>query len=287
MTALLGWLAAANAEVPPEREPSGPSLWTRASWAACVNPTGVLAEGTAELRAPILRFGGVAFNDTFVGAGARVAVSPAHADLAARISLQPIDLLPITVEAVHTTYWESPWGLVPVDRVERQRTPDRRPLYQADRDFYGTADALIVSPTLQARAGPIVAFTNPVFTWIRVRPEQAPEPWVYEPFRGMVMAYDDRLLEHTSAVLWEPRDGEDGALFRVGPAFRGKSSAVTGDATLTLGGVMQWRPGRETTAPTILVLATPYLRDPDYAGALPFVAALLTFERDDPLRSAR
>lgn len=257
-----------------------PSLWTRASWAACWHPTGVLAEGTAELRAPVMRFGGVPFADGYVGAGARVAVSPAHLDAAARVSFQPIDLLPITVEAVHTSYWESPWGLVPVEGLANHTGKDHAPLYDADRDFAGSATAIILSPTLQARAGPVVAFTNVVYTWIRVRPEKGPEPWVYEPFRGMVMGYDDRLMEHTSAVLWEAADGEDGALFRIGPALRGKSSAVTGDASLSLGGVLQWRPGRSVNAPTFLLLATPYLRDPDYAGPVPFVAGLLTFERD-------
>lgn len=257
-----------------------PTLWTRVSAAATWHPVGVLIDGTAEVHAPVLRLGSPAFQNTFVGAGARVAVSPAYIDVAARVSVQPIDLLPITIEAVHTSYWESPWGLVPADTITNQRGRDRLALYQADRDFAGSASALIVSPTLQVRLGAFAAFTNPVLTWIRVRPEQGPEPWVYEPFRGQVIGYRDRLVEHTSAILWEAEDGEDGPLFRIGPALRGRSSAVTGDRFLQLGGVAQWRPGREPAAPTFLLLVAPYLQDPDFAGPVPFVAGLVTFQRE-------
>ena len=260
-----------------------PVLWTRASAAATWHPIGALVDGAAEVRAPLLRFDGPVSQETFVGAGARVAVSPAYIDVAARVSVQPIDVLPITFEAVHTSYWESPWGLVPADTITDQRGRDRRPLYLADRDFAGSASALIVSPTLQVRLGAFAAFTNPVLTWIRIRPEQGPEPWVYEPFRGQVLGYRDRLIEHTTAVLWEAEDGSEGALFRIGPALRGRASAVTGDHFLQLGGVAQWRPGREPTAPTFLLLVAPYLVDPDFAGPVPFVAGLVTFQRETPL----
>lgn len=261
----------------------GPSLWVRELGAVTLRPSGVLVDVAAEARAPILRFGGAVFNDTFVGAGARVAASPAFADTALRLSVQPIDVLPITVEAVRTWYWESPFGLVPMDSVADTTQRARRPLYEADADFAGHAWQLSVSPTLQARVGPIVAFSNVTGTFIQVRPVSPDAPWVYEPFRGLVVAYDDFLVEHTSAVLWEPADGEDRALVRVGPVMRGKSSRETPDATLTLGGLLQWRPGKRESAPALTALVSAYLVDPDFEGPIPSVVLLLTSASEHPL----
>lgn len=261
-----------------------PSLWGRLFSAVAVQPGGVIVDTASELRAPVLRYGGVAFNDTFVGAGARIAVSPAHFETALRMSVQPIDLLPITVELVRTTYWESPWGLVPIDRVSEIDAIGRKSIYEADRDFAGYALGLVLSPTLQARAGPIAAFSNFTFSFLSMHPQIGPEPWLVEPVRGLAMGYEDRITEHTSALLWEPLDGEEAPILRLGAVLRGKSSHVTHDNALTAGVLTQWRPGHAPEAPTFLLLVTPYLKDPDFMGPIPYVAAAVTFERDRPLK---
>ena len=93
-------------------------------------------------------------------------------------------------------------------------------------------------------------------------------------------------MEHTSALLWEPLDGEDRPLLRVGAALRGKSSKETPDATLTLGGLAQWRPGHGENAPTLTALVSPYLVDPDYGGLAPNIALVLTFGGEVPLSSS-
>jgi hypothetical protein len=277
------WLVLVSLGSAPARAADEPVVWGRLFSAVAVQPGGVIVDVASELRAPVMRYGGVAFNSTFVGAGLRAAVSPAHADAALRVSFQPIDLLPITVELVRTTYWESPWGLVPLDRITEIDPPGRRPLYQADRDFAGGAWTLSLSPTFQVRAGPVVGFSNVTVSSIHIRPEQEPEPWVFETYRGLAVGYDDRLLEHTSAILWEPHDGEDAPLLRLGGVLRGKTSHVTRDTALTLGGILQWRPGRSPRAPTLLALVTPYLRDPDFVGPMPYVAVAVSFEREQPL----
>ncbi|MEZ4234878.1 MAG: hypothetical protein R3F59_01665 [Myxococcota bacterium] len=256
-----------------------PELWVREFAAVAGQPTGVMGELAAEVRAPVLRYGGVAFNGTFVGAGARLAVTPVHAEGALRLSAQPIDLLPVTVEVFRGQYWESPWGFVPATSVGHQRTRDRAPYYEADRDFAATVWGASVSPTLQARLGPIAGFTNPTWTWLSVSPSPDPEPWMFEPYRGLVIADHDRLFEHTSALLWELADGEDAPIVRFGPILRGKASHATGDRTLNLGGVLQWRPGRQAHDATLMLLVAPYLEDPDFVGPVPMVAAVVTIEQ--------
>jgi hypothetical protein len=278
------WVVLAALYSTSARAADEPVVWGRLFTAVALQPGGAIVDVASELRAPVMRYGGVAFNDTFVGGGARVALTPAHLDTALRATIQPIDLLPITVELVRSTYWESPWGLVPIDRITDIRLPGRQPLYEADRDFAGGAWILSVSPTFQVRAGPLVGFSNVTVSFLRIRPEQGPEPWVFEPFRGLALGYNDRVLEHTSALLWQPLDGEEAPLLRLGAALRGKNSHATGDTALTLGGIAQWRPGETPRAPTFLLLVTPYLRDPDFVGPAPYVAFVVTFEREQSLK---
>lgn len=259
-----------------------PGLWWETTGAVAVQPLGALAGATVEGRVPVLRYGGAAFNDTFVGAGGRLTATPAFAEGALRLSAQPIDLLPLAVEVVHSQYWRSPFGFVAMPESDLSGgtdDPARAPLYAAGNDFGGHAWTVIASPTFQIRVGPVVAFSSWNIAWMRIVPNvPQSDPWVFEPYRGMVVGFEDRLVDHTSAVLWEPKNGEDQALLRLGAALRGKWSHVTPDRSLGVGPVVQWRPGAQRTAPTFLGLVAPYLLDPDFVGPIPFVAVLVKWE---------
>lgn len=261
-----------------------PHLWTRGFGALVVNPPGVFVDFAAEARAPVLRRDGAVFNTTFIGAGARIAASPVHAEYVARASFTLIDILPVTVEGFYATYWESPWGPMPMATVSGQRLPDRRPVYEADRDFSTTAAGVIVSPTFQIAAGPVVAFSRFSFTWITMKVPENPEPWVFDPYRGVVMEPTDRIMDHTSAVLWQPLDGEDKALLRVGPVLRGRVVRKTTDETLQAGLMAQWRPGPTTNGASLVAMVTPYLKDPDFEGLLPNLVLAVSMSRITPFK---
>ena len=242
----------------------------------------MLYDSVYEYRVPVMRYGGVMNNDTFLGAGGRLSVSPAFAEGAARLSFQPLDILPITVEAVHTQYWNSPFGLIGFSEgslIDRTDGPDRAPRYKLGEGFGGQMWSVVVSPTFQIKLGQIVGFTGWDFTWMKIVPnkEQA-DPWVFEPFRGMVVAYDDVLFEHTSALLWEPMDGVDRPLLRMGLVLRGKWSSETPDVSLLGGPGAMFKVDTKPTTPTMLVVAAPYFQDPDLVGPIPWVAALATWE---------
>ncbi len=259
------------------REPTDRAhLWVRGFGAVAVMPGGLIADVAAEARFPVLRVGGAINNDTFIGVGARVAGSPAHVDLAVRSTIKLIDILPVTVEGVFTHYPETPFGPVPKDQVPGQRMADRAPLYEADRDFAATALALNISPTLQLKVGKFSAFSNVATTFFRIRPEPSPEPFVFDPYRGSVVAPDDRIIEHTSAILYDPKSGAGTSIVRVGPVMRGRSILRSGDTNLTLGVAGQWRPGKKPHDPDFLLLVAPYLRDPDFPTGLPYVALVVT-----------
>ncbi len=258
-------------------------LYWKVNTAIAARPTGLIAEGQLEHRAPVMRFGGVAFNDTFMGAGTRFTATPAFVEAAARMSFQPVDVLPLKVEAVYTGYWDSPFGLLPFSEMEFHAGtdgPQRRPRYQGGEGFAGHMLSLQATPRFQIKLGPIVGFTSWTVAWVKILPDnKTNKPWVYEPFRGMVVAFDDLLVDHTSALLYQAGDGTDSMLLRVGAGMLGKWSRETPDETLALGGLMQIKPGSRPATPTLLVVAAPYLRDPDLLGPIPFMAMQATWER--------
>ena len=261
-----------------------PHLWVREFGAITVQPVGVIADVAVEARAPILRLGGLAFNTTFIGGGARIAASPAHLDTVARVTVQAIDLLPVTVEGFVSTYWDSPWGMVPMDQVPGQKMVDRQPLYDANKDFTGNAFGFSIKPTFQFKVGRFAAWTNVNFTWMKIQPRGGTEKWVYEPYRGLVVDYEDMIIDHTSGAIWEFSDGVGRHLLRIGPAVTGKTVRNTGDTTLMIGAMGQWRPGKNDVDPTVLLLIAPYLQDPDFLGPVPYVALAISSARLIPFR---
>jgi hypothetical protein len=241
--------------------------------AVTVVPGGLLTDTGVEYRAPFLRFGDPVSNMTYVGAGGRVSVSPAHAEVAARLSMMPVDVLPIKIELVRTVYWKSYFGLIGMDNARNTSSSFRKPRYEADEGFAGTAWTLIINPGGQIKVGPIVGFTSPIWSFMRIDPAvDVPERWVYDPYRGLVVDFEDRIFEHTSAVLWEPKDGVDGPLLRIGPVMRGKNSMVTPDNSLTVGGLIMYKPTTAQSMPTFMFASTAYVIDPDYVGGAPWVA---------------
>lgn len=262
----------------------GPHLFIRGYGAAAVLPGGLVLDVAAEARAPVLRLGGALFNNTFIGAGVRVAGSPAHLDLAVRSTIQLVDILPVTIEGVYTNYPRTPFGVVPKDEVPGQLMPDRQFLYDLDRDYAAYALTLTISPTLQVKVGSVSAFTNVATTFIRIRPEPSPEPFVFDPYRGVVIAPDERILEHTSAILYDPLSGDGTPIVRIGPVMRGRTAATSGDTSLMLGLAAQWRPGKKARDADFLLLVAPYLQDPDFQFGVPYIALVVTTSRILPFK---
>lgn len=282
----VGALAADGAPEPPAKQPNDVNhFWYRGYTGVAFQPLGVIGDVAAEVRIPVMRFGGVAFNDTFLGIGMRTAITPVHAEFAARASFQPIDVLPITVEGFWANYWDSPWGPVPLDRVENQLLPERGYLYDEKRDFVAQSIGVNISPTFQIQYKKLAAFTGWTFTFLKTTPVQGPEPWYFEPYRGMVLAYEDRVIEHTSAVVWDLKNGKDHtSLLRFGPVLRGKFAKNTTDHTLEAGGLVMWRPGKHDTDATFTLIVNEYLQDPDFGLGIPHVLLVVSASRILPLQ---
>lgn len=261
-------------------------LFYRGFVAGALNPSGVQVDVAGEIRAPVLRFGGIMSNTTFIGAGLRGSLTPVHMDIAARVSFQPLDILPITVEAFWGNYWDSPWAPVPVDRVENQLLANRGWRYDAGQDFTAQTFGVNVMPTFQIQFGKVAAFTSWTFTWMKTTPVQkGPEPWYLDPYRGLVLRYEEWIYEHTTAMVYEIKNGKDHtSMLRVGALIRGKWVEGTPDATLMTGPVVMWRPGKRSHDATILTMLAPYLQDPDFKAGIPYFAVLVSSNKAIPLR---
>jgi len=254
-------------------------LFLQETVAVAAQPGGLLSDTVVEHRAPILRLGGLVFNDTYAGAGGRYSISPAFTDVAVRASFAPIDVFDITVQGVHTWYFNNAYGLQTFDALSNTTGRHRQDLFDNGAGFGGRAWSLIASPTGKMKVGPVVALSSWNLAWVRfVKPPGATEPWVFEPFRGMLSGWNDLLVDYTQALLYQAEPGD--GLVRFGAVLRGKWAVKSPDATLTAGGLMQVDPGGSATVPSVVAIVTPYLRDPDYAGQpIPFVALLAQWER--------
>ena len=256
-----------------------PHLYVRELVAVAGQPGGAITEVLVEGRAPVMRYGDPISNMTFIGGGARLAVSPAHIDMAVRSTFQLIDILPITVELVHTRYFDGPFAPLGYEEYRSIKAKERDPLYAAGLGFGTGAVTAIVNPTLQIKLGQLVGFSSWTLSWVAIKqPAGVDTPLIFEPARNMVIGWNDRLLEHTSAALWEPLDGVGQPLVRVGAALRGNGSSVSPDHTLMLGAIGMWKPGVKPGVPTFMVLVAPYLKDLDFMGPIPYTAFVSTWE---------
>ena len=73
-------------------------------------------------------------------------------------------------------------------------------------------------------------------------------------------------------------NGEEGPLLRLGGVMRGKWSEETPDMSLSAGPAAMFKPDTKSVTPTMLVIVSPYFRDPDLVGPIPFMAVLATWE---------
>ena len=93
-----------------------PSWWLRQSVGGGLFPEGALLDTRGQYRVPLHRSASRVFKDTYAGAGLRVAFSPINAEVGPRLSISPIDVFDLEVQASYLGYYS--WGgrgLLPFD----------------------------------------------------------------------------------------------------------------------------------------------------------------------------
>lgn len=232
-------------------------------------PSGLLSDTVAEVRVPLYRSDSIVFRDTWAGAGAQVLATPAFVSVGPRVSLAPIDVFDVNLKLARAWYFDTQFGLMGFDGLGGTLEPTRAA--RAEDAYGGGAWIATVEPTLKAKVGPVIAFYALTVDWLRIDPP-AEGRFVYEPYRDLVLAPEEVVVEHQGAVLVEK------GIVRAGLTLRDRSAVVSHDVSTNAGPLVVVDTGEAVAAPTIVGLALFYLRDTDRLGGVPLLAAQVRWD---------
>jgi hypothetical protein len=250
----------------------GPVLWSETAIGASLFPSGAQISERVQPRVPLYRSDSIVFQDTYAGAGAGLAVTPAYVEVGPRFSLAPIDVFDVDVQGSWQQYFPGENAPLPYDALASKLESAQSA--RSDETVATHAFTLAVSPTFKLKFGPIVvADAWTVKFWHLTQPGDVTAPLVYEPSSSLILEWDDVAFEHQPVLLYTLLPGDDAAMFWLGATFRDRWAVASGDRSTVLGGLVLWRPAppEKTAVPSIVVLVLPYLRDQDRVGGLPNV----------------
>jgi hypothetical protein len=263
--------------------PDVPHVWFREAVGVAGFPSGALSDSRVQYRAPLHRSESAVFQQTFAGVGARVAASPAFTAVGPRITLAPIDVLDVDLQASWIGYYGTDGiGLLPFESTDGKLGDARSA--RGDESITGGAFQLSAAPTLKAKVGPIIAFDAWNFSWTRIAPQHASDAaFVYEPFSDLVVAWTDVTVEQQGAVVLEVVPDEGDRFFWVGATVRDRRALVSKDGSTAAGFMLRGRPNGGAW-PTFVEQTLFYVRDADRVGTAPSVALLAEWKLNRELR---
>lgn len=239
----------------------GAHLWTRQAVGASGWPAGAITDTRVQYRAPLHRSKSIVFQDTFAGVGARVAATPVFVAVGPRISLAPIDVFDLDLQASYLGYYGGRGiGLLPMDATEGKLESEREDLASVK----GGALQVTAAPTVKLKLGPVIAFDAWTFGWTSLLPGQEPTTaFAYEPFTDLVVAWEEITVEQQAAVLFELVPDEGGAFLWVGGSARDRLALESKDRSTTAGLVIRGRPAKGKAVPNLVGQGLFYLNDAD------------------------
>jgi len=271
--------AAAPAVAPTSRPP--PWLWFREQVGIGGWPTLIQSETRLQGRAALRRSESRLFQNTYVGAGGVLALSPAFLRVGPRFGIQPLDVLEVEVQGDWALILPMLSGLVAFDETSGKLGSDRAPF--GGETPLGQMWSLTVSPTLRLKAGPLVVVGNAQVVWVWVvDPDPGRSPYVYEALRDLVIERQDVLIQQQYALLGEVLPGGARPLLRVGATVRHRLALGSGDLSLVLGGMVTFKPSPKPAWPTFILQVLPYLLDADRVGTFPQVLFAIQWEVSRP-----
>jgi hypothetical protein len=254
-------LGVARAEAPDRPWVQATGLFATGYW-----PGALYGEGRLQLNTPLHRSDSVLFRSTYAGAGVMAGAAPLLLTFGPRFAIQPIDAFELTVQGQWTALGgDNGSGLLPYERIGRKLDGQRNA--RADDAPTGQVWSVVVTPSLMARAGPVVAFATPQVVAERVV-DGGDSRYVYDAPRDLVVERRDVLLQANYGLLGEI--ARPGVLVRAGAALRHAQAFGSGDRSVALGGLATVKPEGDAW-PTFVALVMPYLADADRVGGAPMV----------------
>ncbi len=205
--------------------------------------------------------------------------SPAFVDVAPMVSLAPIDVFDLDIGASWTGY-AGPFAPLPFDDLTGRAEPLRNE--RSGEEFAMYKFEFWAAPTAKIKLGPVIAFDGVNIGIVRAKqPDGIDEPYWYEPYRDMLLAWNDIAIEHEGALLIEAMDGDEKPRLIFGVMARHRFAVTSGDSVTALGPMVVAKPGTAKAIPNILGRAQFYVQDSERVGTLPNmnIAAIWSFDR--------
>ncbi len=262
-----------------------PWIWNRMMLAVSGWPSGAIIDGRVQYRAALTRRRSFVLHDTFAGAGARVAVTPAFVDVGPRLSVAPIDFFDVDLQAGFVGYWPSSSGLLPYSDVsESTRDQDRTARHKDPTTAAKSGWAVYASlqPTLKAKVGPIMLYDSWAFTFFHVaRTGGDDSPFVYEPYWDRLIAENDLIFQQEVGLLGEVLKGDrDHPRLTLGAQFRHRWTLVSHDPSMVVGGTVMLKVVDRAAVPAIAGQVLAYVKDADRVGGVPTMGLALVWAND-------
>ncbi|TNE90438.1 MAG: hypothetical protein EP330_08055 [Deltaproteobacteria bacterium] len=263
-------------EIAPADPTDGTHLWARQAVAVAGWPAGAISDTRVQVRAPMYRSDSIVFQDTYMGAGARIAATPAFSEVGPRLSIAPIDVFDMDLQASYIRYYGGTGiGLLPMTATEGKLESERADIASVK----GDAIRLSAIPTFKIKVGPIIAFDSWTISYTQIAPEKEhTKDLVYEPFNDLVTQWTDITLEQQGAVIYEVIPDEGGVFFWAGATARDRLAVGSKDRSTTAGLVLRARPAKGKGVPTLTGQALMYLNDADRVGHVPSLALLADWQ---------
>ncbi len=278
MFALLLTLIAA-----PSLAADDPGLWTRQAVGFGGWPAGLISDTRVQYRTPMSRKeGSLMLNDTYAGAGGMVRVTPAFTEFGPRLSIAPVDVFDLDLQASRLQYFHPGIGLMQFgsDTQGGKLDDDRAALAGQDQGVTTGGWSFTASPTVKLAVGPLVAFSSWNVSYIALDQPEDTQAYVYEPFRDQLIEWEEVSIESQTAVLYKIMPGDDGPTLWTGATLRDRFNVNSDDASTAVGAVVVARPSTAPAVPRIVGQALFYAKDQDRVGTVPNLQMLAawTFE---------
>ncbi len=261
-----------------------PYWYGRAQLGGGLFSEGALLDVRGQVRTPLWRSESRMFQTTNAGAGLRVGVTPVHAEVGPRLSITPIEMFELEVQGSYLGYFS--WGgrgLLPFDAPSGKLSEDRQA--REDEQFSSSGLQLSATPTLKLKFGPVILFDSCTFSALHIEaPAEVDSPYVYDPSRDLVVAFDEVVIENQAGVLGEVLPGGQKPLLRVGATMRDRMAMGSGDRSLVVGGLVSFKATAAPAVPTVNVLALAYVIDADRVGTAPNLQLAASWTLEKPLR---
>jgi len=215
---LLAAGSAAQAQEPAAAPVHSPQ-WTRRienAFAFVLNPLGIQDAFDVSWTRPITSSKSLIVRDAHVAAGVSSKLTPAFERIGAWFEYAPLSILDLRVGIEPVYYFGTYKAFLPFDRMDA-RFDDDVIESRVDEAARGLAGRVYVSPTLKARAGPVVARIKAEVSWWKAQEKAG--PYFYEPaWDTLIGASGSRVVTLEALALREFKLS-GGKTLHVGPVY--------------------------------------------------------------------